>query len=360
VNPNPFSVHKQLGRSFSQIELGDASYKASSSLPQIQKRPGMAATYTSGFGAKKDLAPLRSQGAETLNSTGYASGGAGITAALKSKKKSGSAAKAADGRRIDLSYAHLVDAEKTEYGPGPSALVPLGHDNGFACHVSDMALCSKLRDAYEVGYRGKKRDKPNETEIMLGGIGDHMRIRRVNKVDSISCDSCGRELATAEKPGADFFWYCRRCKRSGCRFEQCMACHALDLLQCEGKFSGHGIHPHFLRCEHRMMVRRQNIEQAYPFSPHLNRILCDLCGDVILGRGASDKVEDTRLSPAAMKAQSQQQSAQQAASKHWIPAEFYSCPRCPEENGLRFELCEHCTMTLQSHGHGVARLETYM
>ena len=34
-----------------------------------------------------------------------------------------------------------------------------------------MILCSKVREAYEVGFRGMKRDKPTAMEQLLGGTG---------------------------------------------------------------------------------------------------------------------------------------------------------------------------------------------
>jgi hypothetical protein len=32
------------------------------------------------------------------------------------------------------------------------------------------------------------------------------------------------------------------------------------------------------------------------------------------------------------------------------------CPRCPKEHGLRFELCQRCSLALRDHGHGIRSL----
>lgn len=191
-----------------------------------------------------------------------------------------------------------------------------------------------------------------------------MRIRRVAKVETISCDNCGLHLADAEKPGISFFYYCKRCKRNGMRFELCLNCHALEVLQAEGKYSSRGVHPHYLKCEHRQLVQKANIEAAYPNSPHIRRIFCDQCGHTIVGRGAADKRSDqvdTRDARGKKGSQALAKAGANPSGKAYItPNEFWLCYRCPEETGLRFELCEQCYGTLQSHGRGVARLEMVM
>jgi len=253
----------------------------------------------------------------------------------------------------DRFYESLLDEEKPKYGAGAPAHWHLGHEMEYECRLDDMVLCSKVRDAYEVGFRGKKRDKPTATEQLLGGTGDSMRIRRIAKVEQVSCDNCGMNLADADKPDGRFFYYCRRCKRSGRRFELCIQCHVLEILQGEGKYSGDGFHPHYLKCQHRMLIRRQSLENAYPSSPHLHRVLCDLCGIVVVGRGASDaKDQGSGLKKA-------QELKQDPGKKAYVMSnEFYACPQCPEQTGLRFELCVPCATKLTERGRGMLRLET--
>lgn len=255
----------------------------------------------------------------------------------------------------DRFYESLLDEEKPKYGAGATAHWPLGHEMEYECRLDDMVLCSKVRDAYEVGFRGKKRDKPTATEQLLGGTGDSMRIRRIAKVEQVSCDNCGMNLADADKPDGRFFYYCRRCKRSGRRFELCIQCHVLEILQGEGKYSGDGFHPHYLKCQHRMLIRRQSLENAYPSSPHLHRVLCDLCGVVVVGRGTSDNARD-KDQGSLKKAQELKQDPGKKA--YIMSNEFYACPSCPEQTGLRFELCVPCATKLTERGRGMLRLET--
>ncbi|CAE7796104.1 ICME [Symbiodinium microadriaticum] len=255
----------------------------------------------------------------------------------------------------DRFYESLLDEEKPKYGAGAPAHWPLGHEMEYECRLDDMVLCSKVRDAYEVGFRGKKRDKPTATEQLLGGTGDSMRIRRIAKVEQVSCDNCGMNLADADKPDGRFFYYCRRCKRSGRRFELCIQCHVLEILQGEGKYSGDGFHPHYLKCQHRMLIRRQSLENAYPSSPHLHRVLCDLCGVVVVGRGTSDNARD-KDQGSLKKAQELKQDPGKKA--YIMSNEFYACPSCPEQTGLRFELCVPCATKLTERGRGMLRLET--
>ena len=257
----------------------------------------------------------------------------------------------------DLYYKQLLDEEKLNtYGPGTSYSWLLGHEMEYECRLVDMILCSKVREAYEVGFRGKKRDKPTDMEKLLGGTGDATRVRRIAKVEQVSCDNCGLHLADADKPGGRFFYYCRQCKRSGRRFELCVACHVLEILQGEGKYSGTGFHPHYLKCKHRSLIRRQSLEHAYPSSPHLHRVLCDLCGCVVVGRGASD--HSSKPEEGRSKKKSQEIKGTLNQKTYIVSNEFYQCPTCPEVTGLRFELCVPCQKNISESGHGIQRLES--
>merc|ERR1712190_288017 len=98
------------------------------------------------------------------------------------------------------------------------------------------------------------------------------------RIEEVFCDICGVSLADADIPGP--FYYCRRCKRNGNRFEVCSACHAVEVLQAESKHVGKEVHPHFSACQHSSLVRCTDMQAAYPGFPHLRRVLCDRCGHV--------------------------------------------------------------------------------
>eukprot|EP00931_Biecheleriopsis_adriatica_P055369 TRINITY_DN32724_c0_g1_i1.p1 TRINITY_DN32724_c0_g1~~TRINITY_DN32724_c0_g1_i1.p1 ORF type:complete len:626 (+),score=96.01 TRINITY_DN32724_c0_g1_i1:24-1880(+) len=364
VNPNPFSSDPSkhtMTRSMSD------TFANSKQLPQIH-RPLASSTISSGFGQsfsgyEKEMA-THSRGYEKLAaSSGYRRG-------FRERNKSKHSNKsltwlAADAPRPDTYYEPLLDADNPSYGAGPAAFWPLGHEDEYVCRLGDMALCSRLREAYEVGFRAQKRDKPTATDKNLGGSGDALRVRRVAKVESIDCDACGAHLAHVDKPGPAWFYYCRRCKRAGKRFELCLQCHALEVLQGEGKYSGRGIHPHYTRCLHASLVRRPSLEAAYPFSPHLFRVLCDLCGHTVVGRGSgfrSNKAPEQRggrdKSSSAGSANGSLLNPQKQA--YVTQNEFYSCTRCPDEIGLRFEICEFCMNSISEHRHGSQRLETFI
>merc|ERR1712187_770673 len=143
-----------------------------------------------------------------------------------------------------------------------------------------------------------------------------------NILQPIWCDICGEDIANERtREGRCRLWYCRHCKRRGHRFEVCMACHAVEVLQGEGKHAGSGPHPHYLRHQHCEIVRVKDLRLAYPFSPHIRRTFCDYCGVLMHFRS-----EDSCI---------------------------YLCPRCPEEHGLRFELCEQCALSLREQGHRI-------
>lgn len=347
MNANPFS--------------GEARYRMARTLPSwaqagsmSQSRGQMPATSSSGFSAesksKKDTREGPSWGfwlksGSTLRETSRSS------RSLRSKSSRGFAALAG---APDLFYKQLLDVEHPAYGAGRPSAWPLGHEMEYECRLGDMILCSKVREAYEVGFRGQKRDKPTVMEQLLGGTGDALRVRTIAKVEQVSCDNCGVHLADADKPGGRFFYYCRQCKRSGRRFELCVACHVLEILQGEGKYSGNGFHPHYLKCQHRSLIRRQSLENAYPSSPHLHRVLCDLCGSVVVGRGASDK-SSKKEGP---EKKGQELKGNPHKKTYIVSNEFYACPTCPEQTGLRFELCVPCQKQISESGHGVQKLES--
>lgn len=253
--------------------------------------------------------------------------------------------------RPDEAYEHLVDQPQF-CGPGPSERWPLNHEDTYICRLGDMALAWRVRDAYEVGFRGRKREKVTEMHITCEkGVGQLPK--RVTRIDEVFCDMCGIDLAGPNSqqqanminnlqeasgstaPGGPpsniappratgAFYYCRRCKKNGNRYELCAACHAIEVLQGEGKHTGAELHPHFLRCEHASLVHRRFINDANLGMPHIRRIFCDHCGHL--------------------------------AGSYDTDHEVYVCPRCPEEHGLRFEICSTCAHHLATFGWGVRRL----
>merc|ERR1711881_301851 len=80
-------------------------------------------------------------------------------------------------------------------------------------------------------------------------------------------------LVGAVKESAGAFYFCRRCKRGSNRFELCAACHAVEVVQAEGKRYGKELHPHFLRCPHKSLVRRRFVNDAVPGMAHIRRIM---------------------------------------------------------------------------------------
>lgn len=248
----------------------------------------------------------------------------------------------------DLYYQFLFDRPR-KLGPGPVATWPLQHDPGYTCCLTDMTLVRRVQDAYDPGFRAGKLAPPDPLHPNMywskRGLGK--RNRANDTVSNITCDMCNACCATNgrplwkerektgfwENPRDDsqpevpgWFWYCRRCKKAGKRYELCIACHAVEVLQAEGKYVGQELHPHYSRCEHNSLVRRPSLISAYPSAGHLRLALCDFCGDALpLGEPDCD---------------------------------VYICRRCPEELGLRFELCGHCAFAIRESGAGAAKLAT--
>lgn len=314
-------------------------------LPSIQKQPAMSVTWASGFGGSRSATSFASSGARYATGTNHSSRGH-FTSLNHS-----------DDAGVCPCYELIVEVETGKYGAGPPALWPLAHENGYVCRLEDMMLCGRLQDAYEVGFRARKQDKPTALQLLLGVQSDSPRASRVGRVESIYCDNCGLHIVDNDQPGVHFFYFCKRCKRNGRRFELCVPCHALEVLQGEGKYSGNGPHPHYRHCKHSNLRRWQDLELAYPSSPHLRRLFCDHCGQVILGRGVS-KGEGAELKR-NMSQGSMSGSAAPALRSHQNK-EFFVCPSCPDELGLRFELCKQCTTTLMERGSGFLQLESCM
>jgi len=275
-----------------------------------------------------DRAPNRFA-ATSPNSTGGGGGGSGGstmgTMQLLAAAVSPNVETVPVAPRADVCYEHLAAGEAKPKGTGPPARWPLGHETEYVCKLSDMALAGRLREAYEVGFKGYKREKPTEVSLVFGE--EEIRPKRVYVVEEVSCDTCGVQLGDlTANAGPRWFYYCRQCKRRGNRYELCLSCHALEVLQAEGKHSGTKLHTHFLKCEHRSLVKRRDLRNAYPGSPHLKRAFCDYCGQ-LAAVGAHD-------------------------------GEVYTCTRCPIENNLRFELCASCAHNLYERGRGIRHLAT--
>lgn len=232
-------------------------------------------------------------------------------------------------RPPDQCYSKIVDAlqedtsETLWFGPGMSKRWNMDHQDDYACVAADLHLALRVKDAYEVAFRGWKKDKPTQIHI-ANYLEPPVRYSKAATVDDlmISCDLCGIDICDTEY-GLPFV-YCRKCKRNGRRHELCMPCFAVEILQSQGKYTERGPHPHYMNCTHHSLVRMTDLRMAYPLYPSVRRIHCDHCGDLLHFR---DK-----------------------------ECTFYLCPQCPEVHGMRFEICEHCCLTLRDHGHSMRRL----
>lgn len=264
----------------------------------------------------------------------------------------------------DECYQDLID-EPRVVGPGSSENWPLHHDGMYMCKLHDMQLAWRMRDAYEVGYRGRKRDRLTQAQLTCAKNALPLTKRVVSLEETMTCDTCGIVIEQEKDAGAQAqhgmldhvdmvlrtqpkppkkdpltgeeikplpgqmqapgcFYYCRRCKRAGNRHEICPACHAVDVIQSEGKHQGKELHPHFSRCQHRSLIKRRMVADVVPGMPHIRRVMCDYCGHVA-GSFDSD-------------------------------CEVYVCPECPELHGLRFEICQPCYSMLQTSSQGVDKL----
>eukprot|EP00747_Dinoflagellata_sp_TGD_P183234 gnl/TRDRNA2_/TRDRNA2_37974_c0_seq1.p1 gnl/TRDRNA2_/TRDRNA2_37974_c0~~gnl/TRDRNA2_/TRDRNA2_37974_c0_seq1.p1 ORF type:complete len:583 (-),score=65.82 gnl/TRDRNA2_/TRDRNA2_37974_c0_seq1:21-1733(-) len=214
---------------------------------------------------------------------------------------------------IDPCYQHIVKAARS-CGPGAHADWPLLHEDRYVCRLRNFLPARCISDAYETGFQGRKRKVSLKEELSRKHTG---RFRKVDEeIEKITCDICGVTVATSDQAG--FFYYCGGCKVKGNRYEVCPGCHANEILQGEGKHVGLEVHPHFLRCSHGGVVKQKNLRVAYPSEPYIWRVFCDLCG--------------------------------QAAARREDDTSFWSCTKCPNEHGVRFELCEPCASDLLLRG----------
>lgn len=214
--------------------------------------------------------------------------------------------------------------ESIWYGPGMAKRVRMDHQEHYGCVPADMHLALKVSDAYEVGFRGNKRDPPTAINI-ANYLAPPFRYSKPASVDDapIQCDLCGTEGYNDTTTLLPFF-YCRKCKRNGNRYELCLPCFAVEILQLQGKHCDRDPHPHFLSCQHHSLVEMKDLRMAYPLYPCVRRIHCDHCGCLLHFR---DK-----------------------------ECTFYLCPQCPEIHGMRFELCEGCALDLRDRGHSMRKL----
>merc|ERR1740117_23669 len=201
--------------------------------------------------------------------------------------------------KADTAYQHLIDAPQ-EVGAGVPERWNLRHDKHYTCCLSDMMLAWKLRDAYEVGFRGFKHQRPTQMHLTCAR-GAPALTRKVARTDDVYCDMCGNDVAVEKDAKEEFvdpmemmmrqmqgikeeekkvksydivdddrpfipgavqeslgaFYFCRSCKRSSNRFELCAGCHAIEVVQSEGKHHGLELHPHFLRCQHKALTMKR-------------------------------------------------------------------------------------------------------
>jgi len=214
-------------------------------------------------------------------------------------------------------YYDSICKEPRHYGAGLPVRWPLHHDLHWVCRITDMVLATRICEAYEFGFRGhKRRQLTLLQQIKLKTENENFetsssKLSKASRVFEVSCDLCGLQLADSTNTGP--FYFCGRCKQSGCRYELCVSCHALEIVQSEGKYFGDKLHPHWTNCAHDGLVRFSNIRDAYPFAPHLRRVCCDFCGHMIYFHGSDED------------------------------ACIYICETCPAKHGYRFELCESCS-----------------
>mmetsp|Transcript_20340 Transcript_20340/g.43400 ORF Transcript_20340/g.43400 Transcript_20340/m.43400 type:complete len:659 (+) Transcript_20340:313-2289(+) len=338
------------------------SHHGSTSLPRLpglNSRPGLEATNNI-----LNTRPTIFGGTmSTLNSRG--------TSPLKQVSKSPSLTQLSAPvdlhETADKCYQLAVDRDS---GPGQACGWHLGHDAKYACRLEDMRLVRRLWDAYEVGFRGRKRNPPTDEELACGIFEprkltvdtanlDKSATDKMGPFPSGWCDSCGQDI------GDEYLWFCRKCKTKGNRFELCLECHAAEVLQGEGKHSGRRPHPHLLRCQHSSLQRHTNISSAYPGLPHLKCLLCDLCGSHIPGLLSSDDRQCAVGPHPAIFQMKRAVELDQGAAKEkvgptrWQPpgrGEVYVCSRCPAEEGVRFECCSTCAFSMLEYGSGLQRL----
>lgn len=206
-------------------------------------------------------------------------------------------------------------------GPGPPVRWALQHgEHHWVCRLSDFVLATRIREAYECGFKGYKADPGG---MQLPAIEAYSNlVGRWTRAKEVACNLCGLEIVNIDTAAP--FYFCRRCKKGGGRYELCVACHASEVLQGEGKYTGKGVHPHWEHCKHQDLRRYTRLADAYPTRQHLWRACCDLCGHTI-------QVADAEGSS------------------------IYVCRTCPEARGYRFELCEPCVFLLKGRKHELVR-----
>lgn len=352
-SPSPISSWKSVGKS----SLADRDSSASAS-PENRRStraehtapflPPMSLTWNTGSAMRTASAVRRGgRAARSVTQLWLAIDGSssvspvtsdfvGTTNRVRQPQSKSLSWMAAGVPRPDRAYEHLFEHSAPQHGPGHPARWPLGHEEEYVCRLSDLVLCSRIREAYEVGFRGRKRELPAAQMLLCepGAVSSKV----TTPLRKVTCDTCGLALADIDTPGLCYFYYCRRCKKGGNRFELCPPCHALEVLQAEGKHCGQSLHPHFSRCRHASLIRRNQFSSAYPDSPHIRRALCDCCGQQLV------------VSPLPPNESGEKELALQ----------IYYCPTCRDDLGVRFELCERCARSLMDKGRGLQMLESCM
>jgi len=243
---------------------------------------------------------------------------------------------------VDPCYEHLLDGT-APWKTRPAGQWPLGHEANYECHLDDLILVTSLRAAFDVGFRGEKRQAPTALSLQFPECARTPRPKFTGTAEVASCDRCGVLLASIHSDESQerhsdelqehssdltYFYFCRSCKRNGRRYELCLACHAIDVLHAEGKHTKNTSHPHYVRCRNVDLVKYRDIRVAYPMLLHLDYSMCDHCGGPVGAPGIS----------------------------HTNRNDLYVCPHCPELYGLRFELCAQCAKLLLERGSSIKRL----
>merc|ERR1711988_1069594 len=102
----------------------------------------------------------------------------------------------------DTAYQHLID-EPRAVGPGAPERWPLHHDDMYICRLSDMMLAWRLREAYEVGFRGFKHERPTQMHLTCAK-GAPVLQKKVARVDEVYCDVCGQDVMVEKEEKEEY------------------------------------------------------------------------------------------------------------------------------------------------------------
>merc|ERR1719335_1259214 len=186
----------------------------------------------------------------------------------------------------DPSYEDLVEKGTLCPFPDGEAMLPVCHEGKYMCHLTNFEQAYRIREAYDPGFRGQKREAIDPLRLVNFSPRLAPRRKILEIIKEIICDHCG--LLVVKNKASKRFYYCYKCKEHGRRYELCPSCHNRETHQSENRWFGPGMHPHYKYCSHKGLTLYHRIAAAYPRSPGLLRALCDHCSGVICCRGDQD------------------------------------------------------------------------